>query len=134
MHRAGFLGVFDTRGIEIGKDTDTLIAELGEYVQSKREKPLSEQIHVAWYCVRATDRRFEDTEAEFIRRLHELGLPVIVVLTQVPSRGGEYHGDAVTLANHIAALGLTSLRFRPFAAARRALLASASPRSWMGSR
>ncbi|WP_111719135.1 GTPase family protein [Homoserinimonas sp. OAct 916] len=113
LHRAGFLGVFDTRGIEIGKDTDTLIGELGEYVNSKRENPLSEQIHVAWYCVRATDRRFEDTEAEFIRRLHELGLPVIVVLTQVPSRGGEYHGDAVALADHIIRLNLPIAGGRP---------------------
>lgn len=113
LHRAGFLGLLDTRGLEIGKDTDTLIAELGEYVRRMRENPLSEQIHVAWYCVRATDRRFEDTEAEFIRRLHELGLPVVAVLTQVPSRDGEYHGDAVTLADHIAGLELPIVGGRP---------------------
>ena len=41
-----------------------------------RRLPLSEQIHVAWYCVRGMDRRFEDTEADFVRRLDELGLPV----------------------------------------------------------
>ncbi|MBB5640975.1 GTPase family protein [Cryobacterium roopkundense] len=62
LHREGFLGLLDTRGLEIGKDTDTLIAELSTYVLRMRENPLSEQIHVAWYCVRATDRRFEDTE------------------------------------------------------------------------
>lgn len=113
LHRAGFLGLLDTRGLEIGKDTDTLIAELGAYVVRMRANPQSEQIHVAWYCVRATDRRFEDTEAEFIRRLHELGLPVVAVLTQVPSRDGEHHGDAVTLADHIAELGLPIVGGRP---------------------
>lgn len=113
LHRAGFLGVLDTRGLEIGKDTDTLITELGAYVSSMRANPLSEQIHVAWYCVRASDRRFEDTEAEFIRRLHELGLPVVAVLTQVPSRDGEHHGDAVALADHIAELGLPIVGGRP---------------------
>lgn len=113
LHRAGFLGLLDTRGLEIGKDTDTLIAELGAYVRRMRANPLSEQIHVAWYCVRATDRRFEDTEAEFIRRLHELGLPVVAVLTQVPSRDGKHHGDAVTLADHIAELGLPIVGGRP---------------------
>jgi len=113
LHRAGFLGVLDTRGLEIGKDTDTLIAELGTYVKLMREKPLSEHIHVAWYCVRATDRRFEESEAVFIRRLHELGLPVVAVLTQVPSRDGEHHADAVTLANHIAGLGLPIVGGRP---------------------
>lgn len=113
LHRAGFLGLLDTRGLEIGKDTDTLITELGAYVSSMRANPLSEQIHVAWYCVRASDRRFEDTEAEFIRRLHELGLPVVAVLTQVPSRDGEHHGDAVALADHIAELGLPIVGGRP---------------------
>lgn len=113
LHRAGFLGLLDTRGLEIGKDTETLIAELGEYVRGMRKMPLSDQIHVAWYCVRATDRRFEDTEAEFIRRLHELGLPVVVVLTQVPSREGEYHRDALALAAHIAELGLPIFGGRP---------------------
>jgi uncharacterized protein (DUF697 family)/GTP-binding protein EngB required for normal cell division len=113
LHKAGFLGLLDTRGLEIGKDTDTLIAELGEYVRKMREKPLMEQVHLAWYCVRATDRRFEETEAEFIRRLHELRLPVIVVLTQVPSRNGLHHSDATTLAEHIASLKLPIAGGRP---------------------
>jgi uncharacterized protein (DUF697 family) len=113
LHRAGFLGLLDTRGLEIGQDTDTLIAELGAYIRRMRANPLPEQIHVAWYCVRATDRRFEDTEAEFIRRLHELGLPVVAVLTQVPSLDGAHHGDAVTLADHIAGLGLPIVGGRP---------------------
>ena len=55
LHHAGFLGLLDTRGLEIGMDTETLIAELGAYVKRMRENPLSEQIHVAWYCIRATD-------------------------------------------------------------------------------
>lgn len=113
LHRAGFFGLLDTRGLEIGEDTDTLIRELSEYITSQRAKPLSEQIHVAWYCVRATDRRFEDTEAEFIRELHRLGIPVIVVLTQVPSRDGRIHADAATLAEHITTLGLPIFNGRP---------------------
>lgn len=113
IHRSGFLGLLDTRGLEIGKDNDELIRELGDYLKKMRQRPLSEQIHVAWYCVRATDRRFEDTEAEFIRRLHELGLPVVAVLTQVPSRNGEYHADALTLADHIAGLDLPIVGGRP---------------------
>lgn len=113
IHRSGFLGLLDTRGLEIGKDTDELIRELGDYLKKMRQRPLSEQIHVAWYCVRATDRRFEDTEAEFIRRLHELGLPVVAVLTQVPSRNGEYHADALTLSDHIAGLDLPIVGGRP---------------------
>lgn len=113
LHHAGFLGLLDTRGLEIGRDTETLIGELAEYVRHMREKPLSDQVHVAWYCVRATDRRFEPTEAEFIRRLHQLGLTVVAVLTQAPLLNGKYHDDAVTLADHIAELGLPIVGGRP---------------------
>jgi len=102
VNDTGSLGLYDTVGLEIGKDTDTVIAELNKLIKDTRTKPLSEQIHAAWYCVRATDRRFEDTEAEFIQRLHDLGLPVILVLTQVYSKDGGYDPDDLTFAKAIA--------------------------------
>lgn len=113
VHPDGFLGVFDSRGLEIGRDTDALISELESEMRKRREEPLSEQIHVAWYCFRADGRRFEETEAEFIRRLHQLGLPIVGVLTQVSMRDGKYHPAAVTLADEIAALDLPILGGRP---------------------
>ncbi|OJU41695.1 MAG: hypothetical protein BGN97_08520 [Microbacterium sp. 69-10] len=106
LHNSGFLGLLDTRGLEIGRDTNKLIAELGTYVKQMRKGPLVEQVHVAWYCVRSADRRFEATEADFIRRLHELDLPVVVVLTQVPSREGNLHPDSLEIARHIETLDL----------------------------
>lgn len=103
MHADGHFGVLDTRGLEIGTDDKTILAELEEYVRDMRRAPQSEQVHVAWYCVRSLDRRFEDTEAEFIRGLDRLGLPVMLVLTQVPMRDGQCHPDAVALREDIAA-------------------------------
>ncbi|MGY2700870.1 GTPase family protein [Nocardioides sp. HB32] len=104
LHQSGTLGVLDTRGLEVGKDNEALLAELRDYLHGMRRKPLSEQLHVAWYCVRAGDRRFESTEAEFIRALAELGIPVILVLTQVPRSGQQVHPDAEALAARIADL------------------------------
>lgn len=102
IHRSGALGLLDTRGVEIGDDTATIIEDLRRVITERRSKPLNEQIHLAWYCVRASDRRFEASEAEFIRNLDELGLHVICVLTQVPRNArGEYHPDAVALAEVI---------------------------------
>jgi len=106
LHQSGTLGVLDTRGLEVGRDNAALIAELKDYLHGMRRKPLADQLHVAWYCVRAGDRRFEATEADFIRALHELGLPVILVLTQVPRSGARVHPDAEALAASIAALDL----------------------------
>ena len=109
LHRTGFFGLLDTRGLEIGEDTDQIIKELVEYIERMRQQPLSEQIHVAWYCVGGTNARLEATEEEFIRRLDE-HLPVIVVLTKVPSRT---HPLVTGLSDHIAGLGLPIEHGRP---------------------
>lgn len=129
LYRAasGNLGVVDTQGLEVGRDDKQLIKELNEVVKTSRKLPLSEQIHVAWYCVRGMDRRFEAAEADFIRRLHELDIPVVVVLTQVPVRDGRYHPDAIELARQISALGLPIVGGHPFLTNARADEFSGTP-------
>lgn len=115
LHDNGILGILDGPGLEIGQDSDAIIKDLAQYIREMRKKPESEQLHVAWYCVRANDKRFEDTEGDFIRRLHELGLPVIVVLTQVASRDGVLQPEALTLADYIADRDLPIEGGRPLA-------------------
>jgi uncharacterized protein (DUF697 family)/GTP-binding protein EngB required for normal cell division len=114
MHHSGHFGVLDTRGLEIGQDNDEILADLQRYVREMRRLDLKDQVHVAWYCVRASDRRFEETEAQFIRALDQLGLPVLLVMTQVPQRKGDYHPDAVRLADEIAAMALPITGGVPF--------------------
>lgn len=114
IDKIGHLGLVDTQGLEVGKDDREIIAELDKAIKQMRKLPTAEQIHLAWYCVRGMDRRFEEAEADFIRRLDKLDLPVILVLTQVPRRDGAYHPDAVQLADHIRELGLPIVDGRPF--------------------
>jgi uncharacterized protein (DUF697 family)/GTP-binding protein EngB required for normal cell division len=114
LDKIGHLGIVDTQGLEVGKDNKQILSELDKAMTHMRQMPLSEQIHVAWYCLRGMDRRFEEAEADFIRRLDEMGLPVIVVLTQVPMRNGYYHPDAVLLAEQIMAKRLPIVSGRPF--------------------
>lgn len=102
MHASGHFGVLDNQGMEVGQDDSEILGDLEEYVRGMRKLPQSEQVHVAWYCVRAGDRRFEDTEESFIRALDRLGLPVLLVLTQVPHKGGLYHPDSLLLQEAIA--------------------------------
>jgi len=110
----GTLGVVDTRGLEVGRDDDEILKEVTQVVKDGRGKPLAEQIHVAWYCIRGLDRRFEQVEEDFICTLAKLGIPVLVVLTQVPMREGAYHPDAVNLARQIEAKNLPIVGGRPF--------------------
>ncbi|MFZ0529746.1 MAG: GTPase, partial [Propionicimonas sp.] len=114
LDQRGSLGIIDTRGLELGKDDDQIIKELSKAVKDSRSKPVSEQLHIAWYCIRGMDRRFEESEDRFIRTLVELGLPVLVVLTQVPMREGQFHPDAVELARQIEARQLPIVGGRPF--------------------
>ena len=118
VHRTGKLGIYDTQGLEVGRDTDRLIGDLQRFIEHSRTMPFHEQVHLAWYCVRASDRRFEDTEAAFIRKLADLELPVVLVLTQVPGRrdaDGQLFiaPDARELAAQITAQHLPVFEGRP---------------------
>lgn len=114
IDKVGQLGVIDTRGLEVGKDDKAIVSELNALMKSSRKLPLNEQVHVAWFCLRGMDRRFEEAEENFVKRLADLGLPVLVVLTQVPLRDGRYHPDAVTLAEQIRAKNLPIFGGGPF--------------------
>jgi uncharacterized protein (DUF697 family)/GTP-binding protein EngB required for normal cell division len=100
------LGVFDSQGFETGESGDEIFLRLTDEITKRRNGPISEQVHVVWYTVRANDRRFEDSQATFVRGLANLGVPVIVVLTQVAVREGQIHPDALELATVIASRNL----------------------------
>lgn len=103
-HPSGIFGVFDCEGFETGQSGDQILASLRQTVQEYRGKPMTDQMHVAWYVLRWSDRRFEDSQAAFVRELRSIGLPVVFVMSQVPLLPtGEYHPDAAQLAAEIAA-------------------------------
>jgi uncharacterized protein (DUF697 family)/GTP-binding protein EngB required for normal cell division len=102
----GFLGIYDSEGFETGSAGDQILDGLREVVGARRSAPLDQQIHAAWYVVRWSDRRFEDAQTAFVRGLADLGLPVIVVVTQVPTKDGEVHPHAQELADYIEQLNL----------------------------
>lgn len=102
----GFLGIFDSEGFETGSAGDQILDGLQSVVQARRSGPIDQQIHAAWYVVRWSDRRFEDAQAAFVRGLAKMGLPVIIVMTQVPTKDGDVHPHARELADYITGLGL----------------------------
>lgn len=114
VDKHGTLGLIDTRGLEIGHDDKAIEKDLTKSIEAMRRKPVNDQIHAAWYCVRGMDRRFEDSEAAVISTLDKLGVPVIVVFTQVPMRDGRIHPDALELAEQLRARHLPIVDGRPF--------------------
>jgi uncharacterized protein (DUF697 family)/GTP-binding protein EngB required for normal cell division len=105
-HPDGFLGLYDSEGFETGMSGNVILDGLHRIVAEHGAKAMDEQIHAAWYLVRWSDRRFEDAQADFVRALASLGLPVIIVMTQVPTRDGRVHPEALEFAGFIESLGL----------------------------
>lgn len=56
------LGVYDTKGLELGSNMGAILAELTRFIERNRVGDPTEQIHVIWYCVRAGDRRIQPAE------------------------------------------------------------------------
>ncbi len=105
-HPDGFLGLYDSEGFETGTAGNAIVDGLRRLVGDYRAGAVDRQIHAAWYLVRWSDRRFEGAQEQFVRELAALGLPVILVLTQVPTRDGQVHPEAREFAQYIESLNL----------------------------
>jgi GTP-binding protein EngB required for normal cell division len=95
------MGIYDTEGLEIGRDSAEIVAELERQIQDSHAGPLADQIQVVWYCVRASDRRFTEAESDFVSHICELGPPVLLVITRTALVSGNVPPDTRELANHI---------------------------------
>ena len=109
-HPNGYLGIYDSEGFETGTSGDAILAGLDRVISRSNSGPLDQRIHAAWYLIRWSDRRFEAAQQSFIEGISALGLPVIIVMSQVPviQRRGEQeiHPDAIAFAQYIEALSL----------------------------
>lgn len=106
-HTSSQLGVYDTRGLEIGSDNAELLRQLRSFIVGNRIGGIADQIHVIWYCIRAGDRRIQPAERAFIEQVATLGIPVLLVITRTPKApDGSIHADARALAAAIETMGL----------------------------
>lgn len=114
LAHAGTLGLYDTKGLEVGTSSVQLLAELRDFIESTRGRDAAGHIHIAFYCIRAGDHRIEPAEQQFIQGLHDLGLPVFLVLTQVHRRNGVYRQEHVQFADYLVGMGLPVHSGRPY--------------------
>ncbi len=127
QHPDGILGLFDSQGFETGHSGDAVLEGLEHIVSRSKSQPIERQIHAAWYVVRWSDRRFEDAQAAFVRRLASM-VPVIFVLSQVPTNAaGEIHHDALELARYVESVAL------PLSPMNRVILTNSLVDSFIGS-
>lgn len=105
------LGLYDSKGFEVGDASDELLRQMQKIVEDSRHlADISQHVHAVWYCVRSSDRRFEETQRDFVVKLLDLDLPVIIVMTQVPARDGQVDPEAEILRESIVAEFKDALR------------------------
>lgn len=111
--RTGALGLYDTQGLEIGTSSEALLTEVTNFITSKRTADTSEHIHAVYYCIRAA-ARVDPAEQRFVRGLHDLGLPVFLVVTQVHKKGAAVRAEHLEFAQYANDLLLPIYLGRPF--------------------
>ncbi|GAA2527557.1 GTPase [Rarobacter incanus] len=83
----GTFALYDSQGFEIGAKDSPLDWLRGHFSGNRAADP-ADIIHAAWYCVSAYSARMTDGQAAVIKELSSLGIPVILVMTQVPKVNG----------------------------------------------
>lgn len=76
--------IWDTVGLEL--DSEKTEQSINEIRNKIAEKATSEnqfdRIHAIWYCINSGSNRYQEEEIKFIKKLHSIGVPFIIVLTQ----------------------------------------------------
>ncbi|MBQ8736818.1 MAG: DUF697 domain-containing protein [Bacteroidaceae bacterium] len=72
--------IFDTKGFELSTYRQ-MAAELHAEIKKRKHVEISQQIHLAWYCISDEGKRVEEAEIEFINLLAK-DIPVVVVMTK----------------------------------------------------
>ena len=76
--------IWDTVGLEI--DSVTTEDSINSIRQTIADKASSQdqfdRVHAIWYCIGSGGSRYQGAELKFIKNLHSIGVPFIIVLTQ----------------------------------------------------
>lgn len=76
--------IWDTVGLELDSaKTRESIRSIKATIASKSSSSnLYDRVHAIWYCINSGSNRYQGAELEFIKELHSIGVPFIIVLTQ----------------------------------------------------
>lgn len=76
--------IWDTVGLELDSEkTKESIKCIKSTIASKAElNDQYDRVHAIWYCINSGSNRYQGAELDFIKELHSIGVPFIIVLTQ----------------------------------------------------
>lgn len=76
--------IWDTVGLEIDSAaTENSINSIRQTIAAKASvNDPFDRIHAIWYCIASSGNRYQDAELKFIKTLHSLEIPFLIVLTK----------------------------------------------------
>ena len=80
--------IWDSIGFEIGNDdngvskTKASVTKIKKTIEEQSSKNEVDHIHAIWYCINQGGSRYQQTEADFVKELHTIGVPFIIIITQ----------------------------------------------------
>lgn len=102
VNEAGTLGLYDFRGSESFEEMAGFLKDFVHIYEERLTDDPANAIHAVWFCIKASDRRFDDAQERLLNTLSEMDLPVLLVLTQTPWRqGAGYPSDVVEFLDHL---------------------------------
>lgn len=103
--------IWDTVGLELDSaKTKESIASIRATIASKNtSKDLYDRIHAIWYCINSGSKRYQGAELDFIKQLHDIGVPFIIVLTQCSGAEEEVDAFEATIREINSSMGLSDI-------------------------
>lgn len=76
--------IWDTVGLELdAKRTEDSIDKIRQTIAKKASSSDQfDRIHAIWYCINSGSSRYQEAELDFIKKLHKINVPFIIVMTQ----------------------------------------------------
>ncbi len=102
--------IWDTVGIELDAEkTKKSISDIKKVIAQKAlSKDQFDRIHAIWYCIHSGSNRYQGVELEFIKSLHSVGVPFLIVLTQCIGREEEVEFEE-KINEYNASVGMTDI-------------------------
>ena len=109
------LCIYDTKGLEI-KDSST-ISNIEDFIEAQEQKEISEQIHIALFCIQEATKRVQEAHIDLYNKLQSHYVPTILVITKAQrdaDKNGEKFSDFVKKEFNISDDSIQRVRALPF--------------------
>lgn len=104
--------IWDTVGLELDSEkTRESTKSIKSTIAGKAESnDQYDRVHAIWYCINSGSNRYQGAELEFIKELHSIGVPFIIVLTQCSGDEDEVNNFENEIKKINASMGIDDIQ------------------------